>query len=229
MDTVTHTLLGALAARATAPAAPAPDRVDIRTRTIVGGLAAAFPDIDYLTFWIAPLTFLADWHRGPTHSLILLPLWALLLGLAFALLSGRRAQWRELVVISALGLTMQIASDVITVYGTQIFAPLSDFRASLGTTFVIDPYFSAIILVALLVSFLWRPRQAAWAGFLLLAGYISVQALLQHQARALGEDYIRAEGLAAATAHSLPQPLSPFNWKIIVSEDHRYHEASVKL
>jgi hypothetical protein len=59
MDTLTHALIGALVVRAATPGKVETTGVDPRTRTWVGGLAAAFPDIDCPGFWLAPLTFLS--------------------------------------------------------------------------------------------------------------------------------------------------------------------------
>ena len=229
MDTLTHALLGALVVRASASATLEPSRVDLRTATLVGAVAAAFPDIDYLGFWIAPLRFLADWHRGPTHSLVLVPLWALLLGLLLAFLFGNRRKWRVFVGICALALLSHIGSDLITAYGTQILSPIFDRRIAFGTTFVIDPYFSAIVLVALTASVRLRTRSAARLGILALAGYLGLQLCLHQQAKALGSAYVRTHNLDGASVHPLPQPLSPFNWLIIVTEGQRYHVALVNL
>ena len=229
MDTVTHSLLGALVARASAPAGTASHHLGLRERSVAGALAAAFPDIDYLTFWIEPLTFLAEWHRGPTHSIVLLPVWALSLGLLFAVLGRRRAHWRELVAVCALALASHIASDVITAYGTQIFSPISDFRISLGTTFVIDPYFSAIIVLGLLASWRWAPQPPARYAVLTLLIYVGAQWLLQRHAIGLAMDRVRTTGLTGATASALPQPFSPFNWKLILAHDDSFHVASVRL
>ncbi len=43
-----------------------------------GTVAAIFPDLDFVLGWISELTYLRG-HRGVTHSLILLPLWGLLI------------------------------------------------------------------------------------------------------------------------------------------------------
>jgi hypothetical protein len=43
-------------------------------RLAVAGIAADFPDIDYLSFWIDPLVFLTDRHPSLTHSLLLMSL-----------------------------------------------------------------------------------------------------------------------------------------------------------
>ncbi|MEX0638494.1 MAG: metal-dependent hydrolase, partial [Burkholderiales bacterium] len=76
MDTLTHALSGALLARATAPK-DAPPR-SIPRRVAAGFFAAAAPDLDFVLAFVSPLVYLEQ-HRGPTHSVILLPLWALLL------------------------------------------------------------------------------------------------------------------------------------------------------
>ncbi len=230
MDTLTHALLGSLVVRATTPAKGRFGGVDSRTSILVGGLAAAFPDIDYLSFWIAPLTFLAEWHRGPTHSLVLAPIWALLLGILFAFLFRNRANWKHFVGICLLALLSHIGSDLITAYGTQILSPISDIRVAFATTFPIDPYFSALVIGGLTASLLLPyPRASARLGLLALAGYLGFQLFLQQQAISLGEKFVKTEGVEQSTIHALPQPLSPFNWLILVSDGQQHHMALVNL
>src|SRR6185436_10832804 len=105
LDTLTHALSGALLARASA--ARAVSARELRERTLVGTLAAAFPDIDYLASFVSPLTYLVN-HRGVTHSLLLLPVWAWLLawlgGLAFRNPRG----WRAYFAIAAIGVGAHI-------------------------------------------------------------------------------------------------------------------------
>jgi inner membrane protein len=110
MDTLTHALIGALVVRATRPRPGRSGRIDSGTALLAGGLAAAFPDIDYLSFWVAPLTCLAAWHRGPTHSLLMAPVWALLLGIVVAALFRKPGDWRSFAGISLLALLSHINS-----------------------------------------------------------------------------------------------------------------------
>jgi inner membrane protein len=230
MDTLTHALLGSLVVRASLRRSRRPGDLDRGTATLAGGVAAAFPDIDYLSFWIAPLTFLAEWHRGPTHSLLMAPFWALLLGLILAALFRRPRAWRAFAVISLLALGSHVASDLITAYGTRIFWPLSDVRVALGTTFVIDPFFTALVVGGLGFSLLLsHPTTSARIGLLALAGYLGFQSVLQQQAKSVGEQFATSQSLAQSSVHALPQPLSPFNWLIIVSDGQRHHAALVNL
>lgn len=229
MDTLTHALLGGTVVRAAHGRCTGWSRIDPLRATLVGAGAAAFPDIDYLSFWLDPLSFLADWHRGATHSLLLAPLWALALGSASAWLLRDRVHTRGYIGLCLAGVLSHIAADLITVYGTGILVPLSDWRPGLGITFVIDPYFSAIVVAGLTMSLvLGRPR---WAriGLLVLGLYLGLQAVLQQQAKSIGEAYLQRQQLEQATSHAVAQPLSPFNWLVIVSSGETYHVARIHL
>jgi inner membrane protein len=141
----------------------------------------------------------------------------------------KRSSWRTFFWICALALLSHIASDLITAYGTKILSPISSWRPALGTTFVIDPYFSAVVVGALATAVMLHAPFPARIGLLVLAAYLGVQAFLQHQAKDLGRAYVRGLALKDATVHALPQPLSPFNWLIIVKNGGRYHVARVNL
>jgi inner membrane protein len=52
---------------------------------------------------------------------------------------------------------------------------------------------------------------------------------LHRRAVALGDAYIAAHRLEAARAHAIPQPLSPFNWMVVVEQPQGYHLAYVSL
>lgn len=229
MDTLTHALSGALIARATEPRGDSPLAARGWRRAMAGFVAAAFPDVDYFLSYVSPVTYLLG-HRGLTHSVLLLPLWALVLAWLFARIDGGRLPWRAYFAVCALALGMHIAGDLITSFGTMIFAPLSDTRWALGTTFIIDPWFTGLIALALLASAtIPRSRAPAVAGLVLLAAYVGMQALLKQQAVQWGEAHARAQGLGKARVSALPRPVSPFNWMVIVDEGSRYHHASVNL
>jgi inner membrane protein len=226
VDVVTHALLGAAVAYAVAPAG---GRLNTRERLMLGAAAAAFPDIDFIGFLINPLVFLADWHQGPTHSVVLLPLWAVLIAAIFVGLTKRRAAFPEVVLVAGLGLASHIVSDVITAYGTAVPYPLSPLKLSLGTTFVIDPLFTTIVLASLAAS-LWMGRRSLGAlGLLALCGYVVVQASLQQRALDIGREAAQAQGLSIQELSALAQPFSPFNWKLIGSNGVLHYEAYLNV
>lgn len=227
MDTLTHALSGALLARATTgiekPALP------IGRRMAVGALVAAFPDIDIVASWMSPLAYLYH-HRGVTHSLLMLPLWTILLAWIFALIWRKGPGWKTYVPVVAMSLAAHIAGDWITTFGTMIFSPLSDYRHGLGTTFIIDLWFSGIIIAGLLLSLLWRrSRVPAVAGLAVLVGYVMLQFLLLQRAVDFGERYAEAEHITPARVTAMPRPVSPFNWMVVVEDAKGYHYSQINL
>jgi len=229
MDTLTHALSGALCARASAPSRPGPDVLPLARRIVVGFLAAAFPDTDVVASYFGQLAWLYN-HRGVTHSLLMLPLWAWLLSWLCALAWRRDRSWRAYFGVIALALGIHIVGDWITAFGTLIFAPFSDARFALSTTFIIDLWFSGIILVGLVASVVFRrSRMPAVLGLVVLSGYVGLQWYAQQQAIAFGAEYARASGLRPVAVTASPRPVSPFNWMVVVEEQERYHYALVNL
>jgi inner membrane protein len=227
VDTLTHALSGALLARATAPVGA---RVPTGARVAAGFLAAAFPDIDFVLGYLSPIGYLTG-HRGVTHSIVLLPVWAgLLAWLMVRIDRGRGLGWRAYFGVCALGVGIHIAGDLITSFGTMIYAPFSDARVAWDTTFIIDLWFSGIIVAGLAGSLVWRRARApALVGLAVLAGYVGLQAVLHSRAVDFGREYASRAGFHASQVTALPRPVSPFNWAVFVTEDDRYHYANVNL
>lgn len=235
MDTLTHALSGALLARATArrptPAGAGPDtRLPTGQRMVIGAVAAAFPDIDFVANAASPLTYLLN-HRGITHSLLVLPLWALLLSWLAALVYRNPRGWRAFYGVAAIGVLAHIVGDLITSFGTMIFAPFSDARYAWGTTFIIDLWFSGIILAGLAFSAVWKgSRVPAAAACIVLAAYVGgLQLYLQHRALEVGRERARALDWPDARVSALARAVSPFNWTVIVERDGDYRYANINL
>lgn len=224
LDTLTHALSGALLARATArPAAP------LARRVAAGFLACAAPDLDFVIGYVGPVEYLLT-HRGVTHSLILLPAWALLYSWILAKVLREPGGWRALYGVVALALLAHIVGDLITSFGTIILAPLSDWRAAIGTTFIIDLWFSGIILAGLIGSAVFRrTRIPAVAASVVLAGYVAFQYAQRERAVEFGEKYAQEQNLAKAGVTVQPRPVSPFNWTVFVSDDEVHRYAHVNL
>ena len=235
MDTLTHALSGALLARATAPT-DAANALPLRRRLAIGALAAAFPDSDVVVSWLSPLAYLYQ-HRGVTHSVVMLLVWALLLAWLCARVwpkhENEGAGWRAYFGVISLGIAAHIAGDWITSFGTMVLAPISNWRAALSTTFIIDLWFSGIIIAGLLAAWLWRKsRHARWpavGGMLVLCGYVVFQYTQQQRAVSFGEQYAAASGLKNARVSALPRPVSPFNWMVVVEEGERIRYSLISL
>jgi inner membrane protein len=236
MDTLTHALSGALvgrmlAGRRASPATASMAQPPVWQMVVAGTVAATFPDLDFVLGWVSELTYLRG-HRGVTHSLVLLPLWGLLIAWLLARFwqrGGRTgAGWRSFYLVVCSAIFVHILGDLITQFGTMILSPFSDRRFGWGTTFIIDLPFTGIILAGLLASALWRSsRVPAASALVLLAGWVGVQAVGRGEAIEAARDYAAREGIQAVLVDAAPRPASPFNWTAIVFDGERYHYAHI--
>jgi inner membrane protein len=224
MDNLTHTLSGLVTARLY-PARQLP----MRSRYIVGALAANMPDLDILLAPFSSELYLLH-HRGETHSLLMLPLWALLLSWIFARMFRSPGGWRDFYGLTAVTLLVHIFGDWITGYGTQLFAPFTRETYALGTTFILDPLLTLVLLLGFLGSLWWKatPRAAQLSAVLVIA-WIGTQFHWKQQALDAGQAHALAQGWNDAQISAEPRPIAPFNWTVIIHEGERYHYAHLKL
>lgn len=202
--------------------------MSLRERTLVGALAGAAPDLDIVMILFGSVAYL-EHHRGVTHSLLLMPLWAWLLAIAFSLLGGRRFGWRAYYGVSLLAIGIHILGDLITSYGTQILAPFSNWAPGFNTTFIIDPWLSALLLAGFLASLWWRPRLGAGLGLAAAAALVLFQYTQYRAALDLGYVYADERQFRQTQVEAYPQPFSPFNWLVSVSTADAHYLARVNL
>lgn len=144
MDNLTHTLTGLMLSRA-----------GLRTLTprasLLLMLAANAPDIDTIAVIGGKPAYL-DWHRGPTHSLLLIPVMAALVT-AIAGAANRPAgfSWVRGWLLACIGVLSHLLLDWTNIYGVRLLEPLSDEWFRLDAVSVVDPF----IWVALLVAVAW--------------------------------------------------------------------------
>ena len=241
MDTLTHALSGAIVGRLLAarrrsadPAAAATPSVPATTVPVwqmvaAGAAAAAFPDLDFVLGYVSEIAYLRG-HRGVTHSLVLLPLWGALLAWLFARLarrgSGPATSWRAFYGVACAAILIHVGGDLITQFGTMIFAPFSDRRFGWGTTFIIDLVITGALVAGLLASALWRrSKLPAGVALALVIGWIGVGAVGRGEAIDAARAWAAANGIEAVAVDAAPRPASPFNWTAIVFDGERYHYA----
>src|SRR5467141_492235 len=163
MDTITHGIAGALIGKAMFRgedmfASHPVNRGRILTWSLMIG--EIFPDSDVLRdFFSSDKLLIVTWHRSITHSLVMLPLWALLL----AGITRVIARWRKweapsfaaLSAIYAVGMLSHILLDLVTSFGTMIWSPLQWSRPAWDLIFIVDFTLTAIFLVPQLLAWVY--------------------------------------------------------------------------
>jgi inner membrane protein len=148
VDTVTHTLFGFALYEAVNK-----DRFDLKTKkamllTAIG--ASQIPDIDVISKWWDHEGMYQMWHRGITHSIFMVPIWAFF----FLLLSYWlfKVKDRRIFYIAFIGVFIHSTSDLFNAWGTGYFEPFSSIRITFGTVPIVDVVIWMILLVAFVVK-----------------------------------------------------------------------------
>ncbi len=226
MDALTHIVIGASVAQL--PLGSSKSTISFKQRALVGAAAALFPDIDYVLFPLNPLEFLAYWHRAETHSIVLAPLWALLLWLGWSMFKGMRKHGILVYWISLAVLLSHIILDSLTMYGTQWLAPLSNHKISMNLLFVVDGYFTLCTLIVLTVLFFKQTSTLRWLAVLVPIAYLSLVYQIKHQAyQQVVTDDRQVDVNSSLTL--LPQTFSPFYWQVIQQNHNEIDQAYLRL
>ncbi len=230
MDSLTHLLVGGAIAAAIAP----PQHR--RAALLAGAALNSLPDLDVL-----PLLLFSDdpvvrmtWHRGATHSLLLLPFVGWALWAWFVRRGGRVAQApRRWWWIFQSTLLVHPLLDALTVYGTQLLWPLPMPPVMWSTLFIIDPALTLPLLLACVVAWFARERIAAQralaCGLVIAAGYVGwslvAKALVEREA----ELALARLDLAAAPRFSVPMPFTTRVWRVVAMTPDGFVEGEHSL
>jgi membrane-bound metal-dependent hydrolase YbcI (DUF457 family) len=189
MDTITHGIVGALIGKAFFAGDPSrapiswddPPRDTGRVAILACTAGAVFPDIDVFAGPVAHNNLaIMTWHRGITHSVVMLPVWAVVLA-AITWWAARRLRWptpvfTDLVAIYLVAIGSHIFLDVITNFGTMVWAPLNYTRVAWDWIFIVDLTFTSFALMPQLAAWAFRPLQNSWKRALPLWAAFSLAA-----------------------------------------------------
>lgn len=222
MDPVTHAAAGVAIARLI----PTPAR---KWGLLAGVAFALVPDVDFLLVLVDRLAFIRH-HRGITHSLVALAAFAVLGAGAGRLLGGRR-WFRPLLLLGLAVLASHLLLDVATSYGTQLLSPFSRHKFALDWLFIIDPYFTLILLAGAFGAWVAPARERLLAALSLglAAVYLLLGGLYHYQALALGHRIFTGPESAGLRVAALPQPFSLRRWHLLGAGPTEVQQTLVRL
>ena len=222
MDSVTQAVLGAAIGGAIAPAGQR------RKALLVGAALGTLPDLDVVIDYgdaVANFTY----HRGFSHSLFVLPPFAVLLWLALRRwwTPVRNAPWRWLAIIG-LALVTHPLLDAHTAYGTQLLWPLEFPPVMWATLFIIDPLFTLPMLVAVIIAAAWPAKRTSRtlirAGLLTSTLYLAWSWTAQSIVAGHARDALADRGLSGTPVFVTPTPFNTLLWRVVVLTEEGYLE-----
>jgi membrane-bound metal-dependent hydrolase YbcI (DUF457 family) len=206
MDTITHGIAGALISKAVFSGRdlfPVANLGKKKVATWALMLGAVFPDSDVLReFFSHNPMLMITWHRSLTHSLLLLPIWSVILAAS----TGAFARWRKweapsflaLTGLYAVGILSHIFLDLLTTYGTMIWSPLEYSRPAWDILFIVDFTFTAILLIPQLLAWTYEdPERAGKRALILWVIFTPTPLLIARIGIAVGAPVSRSAVLVA--------------------------------
>ena len=206
----------------------------IGRRAILWGAAlGTLPDLDVLVPTADAVAAFTE-HRSFSHSLIMMALATpLLVWLARRLhpdTAHLRTRWALLVF---LVLATHTLLDALTVYGTQLFWPLTTYPVSGSVIFIIDPLYTLPLLIgvgiALFSRNVDRGARANTVGLVLSSLYLvwagGAKWHVEHQVR----DYLARENIPYERILTGPGAFNTAIWRILVMDGDTWHEGFYSL
>ena len=222
MDLLTQAVLGGALAQS------AMRRTERTIATVTGLLAGVLADADILIRSATDPLLTLEYHRHFTHSLIFIPLGALLAAGLCWFLFLRRTPFLRVYLYCLLGYSMSGLLDACTSYGTHLFWPFLNERIAWHIIAIVDPVFTLCLLTGVIASW-WRgsvmPARIALA---LCIVYLGLGALQLQRA----ED--RMFALAESRGHSVErQMVKPtlgnlLLWRSVYLHDGDYYTDAIR-
>lgn len=225
MDNLTHTLTGLALARAGL------NRFSPHATALLL-VSANAPDCDIVAAFKGPLAYL-EAHRGYTHSLVGLPVMAVLSVLVVAAIFRRRLPWATAWLLCAIGVGSHLLLDWTNSYGTRLLLPFSSRWFHLDITALYDGWIMAALVLAAVWPYFSRlvsreigSKDAPGRGLAVFALLFFLlfdcgRALLH--GRAVAQLNARLfENAPPIDAAAMPQAFSPFEWGGIVETERTY-------
>lgn len=226
MDSLSQIVLGGAIAAAIVPARHR------RAALLAGAALGTLPDLDsfpIMLFTDDPIMLMTV-HRSFSHSLFVLPLLAWLIWWLFNRRGGRVAEspsrWFWAI---QLALVTHPLLDAFTVYGTQLWWPLTPPPTMWSSVFIIDPVYTVWLLIGCLVAWFvpGKPiaQRALAAGLVLSCAYLGWSLLAKHVVDRQADRTLAAMGLSDAPRFSVPMPFNTLLWRVVAMTPSGYVEA----
>lgn len=228
MDSITQAVFGATIQGAML------GRSQGRRALLYGAVLGTLPDLDVVISYADPISNMTH-HRGFSHSIFVLTAVAIVLAWLIR-------RWRPSPHYSGLrlGLTVWLVLithtllDAFTSYGTQLLWPMMPTPVAWSSIFIIDPFFTVPLLVALCVALVsglgqrvqrWS-RGALTLSLLYLAWTVGAKLMVE----ARYERALQAQGIEAQAVFSGTAPLNSLLWRVMARDvDDHYYEGFISI
>ena len=222
MDPLSQATLGAAAAQSLIK------KSDLARIALIGALAGMAPDLDVLIQSSTDPLLQLEYHRQFTHSLIFIPVGALLCAIAFWPFMRRHMSFKAIWLTALAGYATHALLDACTTYGTLLLWPFSHARIAWNTISVIDPVFTLPLLGFVIAAGVKKSQFIGRLGMAWVAFYLSIGVIQEERAMAAGEALAADRGHAPAVVSAKPSFGNLLLWKTVYEYDDHFWVDAVR-
>jgi inner membrane protein len=223
MDPVTQGAFGAIFAQTMS------NKKKILVGSLVGCLAGLAPDLDIFIRSASDPLLKLEFHRQFTHSIIFIPIGALIVTLFSRILFRKYLSWGETYLFSFFGYATHGLLDACTSYGTQLLWPFSDERISWNYVSVVDPFLSIPVFLAIIFTIIMKNKLVTLFGIFYIFTYLTFGAFQENRAEYVGKSIANFRGHESKNLTAKPSLGNLFLWKTIYEENGFYYVDAVRL
>jgi inner membrane protein len=205
-----------------------------RKAALWGAILGTLPDLDVLIPFgdpVADFTF----HRSFSHSVFMLalltPLMVWLIRKIHPADAHHRKGWYALVYLVFL---THVLLDSCTIYGTQIFWPLTEYPMTWGSIFIIDPLYTLPLIAGVVAVAVARRNPIRGYRFNLAMLTLSTLYLgwsfgAKFHAQDVAREALARQGIEYRQVLALAGPFNTILWRVLVMTPAGYAEGWYSL
>ena len=222
MDPLSQATLGAAAAQSVIK------KADLARIGLIGALAGMAPDLDVLIQSPTDPLLQLEYHRQFTHSLVFIPIGALVCAVAFWPFVRRHMSFKAVWLTALAGYATHGLLDACTTYGTLLLWPLSDARIAWNTISVVDPLFTLPLLGFVIAAGVKQSQLTVRLGIAWVAFYLWIGMIQEERAIIAGEALAAQRGHAPAIVSAKPSFGNLLLWKTVYEYDDQFWVDAVR-
>ena len=223
MDILTQGLLGGVLAQSIA------GKAENKRAALVGMIAGMLADADILISSSNDPLLNIEYHRHFSHSLLFIPVGAAIAFLILWPFMRRHLSLQRLYIYCLAGYSMSGLLDTCTSYGTHLLWPFSDERVAWNIISIIDPVFTLLLLVSLLLGLRIKHWRVAVTGLMLALVYMGLGFVQLHRAQDVMHALIDERQHTADKLLVKPTLGNLFLWRSLYINDSRIYVDAVRV
>ncbi len=206
------------------------NKKDIKYAFIIGAVAGLLPDSDsFLRFVIEHPLARIIYHRHFTHSLIFIPVGALIAALMCYPFFKKKLSFKNIYLFSFIGYATHGILDACTSYGTLLLWPFSYERFTFNIISIVDLLFTIPVLILIIQSIRKKNVNLARVSVIWIIAILSFGFVQKISVTKIAKKQGISRGHSPENVFVMPNKFNQLSWKTIYEFNGYFYSDNVEL